>query len=182
MVDLFCIASGPSLTISDCITVVKSGVDTVAVNDSWKMFPFCSYIYAGDSKWWDINYDKIDILAEKWTCSNKAANTYKIHYHIAAGPYNSGMRAIQFGIWKGFKSIALLGYDCSLKNGIHWHGLHQEPALRNPNESKVKMWHDQFRRVSNNAEKQGVAIYNCSRYTELTCFNLLPLEEALGHV
>jgi len=109
MIDLFCIASGPSLTAIDCELVRSSGVQTVAVNNSWEMAPFCHYIYAGDSKWWKVNFDKIRIPAEKWTCSDKAANIYKIHYHIAAGPYNSGMRAIQFGISKGFKSIALLG-------------------------------------------------------------------------
>ncbi len=179
MIDLFCIASGPSLTASDCELVRRSGIKTVAVNDSWKMARFCDYLYAGDFKWWKVNYNKIDIDAEKWTCSDRAANAYKINYHIAAGPYNSGMRAIQFGISKGFKSIAILGYDCSLKNGVHWHGEHKEPTLRNPNESKVKKWHDQFKRVSDNAKKQGVAIYNCSRYTELKCFNLLPLEQAI---
>jgi len=179
MIDLFCIASGPSLTASDCMDVVRSGIKTIAVNDSWRMFPYCNYIYAGDAKWWKVNYDKIDILAEKWTCSDKAANTYKIHYHIAGGPYNSGMRAIQFGMSKGFKNIALLGYDCSLKNGVHWHGLHTAEPLRNPDADKVRKWHDQFRRVSDNAKKQGVNICNCSRYTELTCFEKMTLEEAL---
>jgi hypothetical protein len=179
VIDLFCIASGPSLNTSDCITVVRSGIKTVAVNKSWKKFPFCSYIYAGDYKWWAINHDKIDISAEKWTCSDRAANTYKLHYHIAAGPYNSGMRAIQFGVSKGFKNIALLGYDCSLKNGIHWHGAHTEGTLSNPDEAKVRKWHDQFKRVSDMAKKQGVSIINCSRYTELTCFEKMTLEEAL---
>lgn len=179
MIDLFCIASGPSLTASDCELVRRSGIKTVAVNDSWKMARFCDYLYAGDFKWWKVNYNKIDIDAEKWTCSDRAANAYKINYHIAAGLYNSGMRAIQFGISKGFKSIAILGYDCSLKNGVHWHGEHKEPTLRNPNESKVKKWHDQFKRVSDNAKKQGVSIINCSRHTELTCFDKMTLEEAL---
>jgi hypothetical protein len=128
------------------------------------MATFCHYIYAGDSKWWAVNNDKINISAERWTCSDKAANTYKLHYHIAAGPYNSGMRAIQFGVSKGFKSIALLGYDCSIKNGVHWHGLHTEPVLRNPTVSKIEKWHDQFKRVAD---------------TDLTCFEKMTLEEAL---
>lgn len=180
MIDLFCIASGPSLTASDCDLVRLSRIKTVAVNNSWEMATFCDYVYAGDSKWWNVNFDKIRMPAEKWTCSDKAANIYKIHYHIAAGPYNSGMRAIQFGIFKGFKNIALLGYDCSLKNGIHWHGPHTSEALRNPNADKVRKWHDQFRRVSGMAKKQSINIYNCSRYTELECFEKIELEKALG--
>jgi predicted peroxiredoxin len=179
MVDLFCIASGPSLTAEDCELVRKSSIKTVAVNNSWEMATFCHYIYAGDSKWWVLNHDKINIGAEKWTCSDKAANAYKLHYHIASGPYNSGMRAIQFGISKGFKSIALLGYDCSIKNGIHWHGSHPLPVLRNPTVPKIEKWKEQFKRVAENAKKQGIKIYNCSRYTELECFDIMSLEDAL---
>jgi len=181
MIDLFCIASGPSLTASDCELVKQSGITTVAVNNSWQMAKFCNYIYAGDSKWWVVNYDKIDIPAEKWTCSDKAANRFRLHYHIAAGSYNSGMRAIQFGMFKGFKSIALLGYDCSLKNGVHWHGLHTEPILRNPTLEKVEKWHEQFKRVSDMAKKQGIKIVNCSGYTEVECFDRKILEDVIAH-
>lgn len=179
MIDLFCIASGPSLTETDCELIRRSGIKTIAVNNSWEIARFCDFIYAGDYKWWNTYYNKIDINSEKWTCSDRAANAFKIHYHIAPGPYNSGMRAIQFGISKGFKSIALIGYDCSLKNGVHWHGGHDETVLRNPNETKVKKWHEQFNRVSDMAKKQGIKIYNCSRHTELTCFEKIALEEAL---
>lgn len=179
MIDLFCIASGPSLTKIDCNLVQNSGIKTIAVNNSWEIASFCNYIYAGDTKWWDINYNKIDIKAEKWTCSSNAANKYKINFHIAAGSYNSGMRAIQLSINLGFKNIALLGYDCSLKNGIHWHGEYKEKTLRNPDKSKLPIWKKQFKRVSDIADKLNVKIVNCSRYTELECFERKSLEEML---
>ena len=181
MIDLFCIASGPSLTSADCELVRQSGITTVAVNNSWEMAPFCTYLYAGDSKWWDAYHDKITIPAERWTCKDSAANRYKINYHIAGGPYNSGMRAIQFGIMKGFKSIGLLGYDCSLKNGIHWHGSHIGPNLKNPTMDTInKKWNNEFKRISLIAIKKGVRVINCSRYTELKYFELISLEKALG--
>lgn len=179
MIDLFCIASGPSLTADDCELVKQSSIKTVAVNNSWEIASFCDYIYAGDTKWWDIYFNKINIDVEKWTCSTTAANKYKINFHFASGGYNSGMRAIQFGIFKGFKNIALLGYDCSLKNGIHWHGDHIGKKLRNPNKDKVNMWKGHFKRVSDSAKKLGVKIYNCSRYTELDCFEIANLEDVL---
>ena len=178
-VDLFCIASGPSLTKEDCELVRLSGIKTVAVNNSWEMAPFCTYLYAGDRKWWAEYHDKITIPAERWTCASTAANIYKLKYHIATGSYNSGMRAIHFGISQGFKHIALLGYDCSLKNGAHWHGPHVS-KLRNPNEEKVKRWEEQFKRVADQAVKTGVEVVNCSRYTELKFFRCVPLESVLG--
>lgn len=179
MIDLFCIASGPSLTAEDCEMVRESGIKTVAVNNSWGMAPFCHYLYAGDRKWWASYIDKINIKAEKWTCSSSAANNFGINYHIAGGSYNSGMRAIQFGISKGFKSIALLGYDCSLKNGVHWHGTHVGKLLRNPTEDKMDRWHEQFKRVALAADRSGVSIVNCSRYTELDCFPIEDIEVVL---
>ena len=180
MIDLFCIASGPSLTASDCELVRKTGVDTVAVNNSWEKAPFCNYIYAGDRKWWAEHGNDITIAAELWTCSKKAAQSFGVRYHQAGGAYNSGMRAIQWGIDKGFKCIVLLGYDCSIKNGLHWHGAHTERLLRNPTEEKVKKWHDQFYRVAKQAEKHGVDIWNCSRETDLKCFPRLHLEQAVA--
>ena len=179
IIDLFCIASGPSLTSDDCKLIENSGIKTVAVNNSWEMAKFCDYIYAGDTKWWNEYCDKINIDAEKWTCSIEAANKYKINYHIASGSYNSGMRAIQFGVFKGFKRIALIGYDCSLKNGIHWHGRHIS-NLRNPEDHKVRIWNKQFQRVADNIKNLNVKVINCSRYTELKCFECVVLEKVLG--
>ena len=50
------------------------------MNNSWEIVPFCNYIYAGDKNWWDEYNDKINIDAERWTCSPNAVNTYKINY------------------------------------------------------------------------------------------------------
>lgn len=180
MIDLFCIASGPSLTVEDCEIVKNSGIKSIAVNNSWEIAPFCYYIYAGDTKWWKLNMSKINVKAEKWTCSTSAANTYGINFHFAGGSYNSGMRAIQFGMSQGFKNIALLGYDCSLINGIHWHGAHTNKSLDNPTKDKLPKWKSHFKRVAESAAKQNVKIINCSRYTELDCFDIVSLESALG--
>ena len=182
MIDLFCIASGPSLTYDDCELIRKSGIKSVAVNNSWEMAPFCNYIYAGDRKWWAAYHDKITINAERWTCSDKAASSYGLNYHIAGGPYNSGMRAIQFAISKGFKSIALIGYDCSVKKGTHWHGDHKIKGFGNPTNEKISTWKDQFKRVSDQAKKNNITVINCSRYTELECFDIVKLEKALGYI
>lgn len=180
MIDLICIASGPSLTAGDCEAVRLFGKGVVAVNNSWKMVPWCDYIFAGDLKWWRAYHRELNIQAERWTSSTAAAKTYKVNFFKASGPFNSGMRAIQWGIWKGFKDILLLGYDCSLKNGIHWHGPHDERrALKNPNAKKVCRWHSQFEQVAIDANKKGVLIRNCSRYSEMACFPRAKLEDVL---
>lgn len=173
-----CIASGVSLTAEDCGIIEATPFATIAVNNSWQRARFCKVIYAGDHKWWHEYHESIDIPAERWSCA-RHADRYGCRYHPAGtGDYNSGMRAIQFAIWRGAKQIILLGYDCSIKQGTHWHGNHV--GLKNPDNIRVKEWHKQFAQVAKEAEKATVDIINCSRYTDLTCFRQKPLEEILN--
>jgi len=174
---IVCIASGPSLTDEDCALVEQSGIPTMAVNMSWQMARFAKYIYAGDRSWWDRYGKDIDIPAERWTCSLSAASHYKIHHHNVRGAYNSGMRAVQWGIDHGYKTIILLGYDCSLKNGVHWHGAYTEN--RNPTSKGVLKWKRQFEQVALQAKNRGVRVINCSRDTALECFERMKLEDAI---
>lgn len=175
-----CIASGPSLTFEDCELVRLSGIETIAVNNSWQMAQFADHIYAGDRKWWDQYGAEIDIPAKKWTCSKGAAVAHGINYHRASGPYNSGMRAIQWAIDSGKKKIILIGYDCSVKNGTHWHGDHEK--TRNPDEKRCQKWKKQFELIGRLAVSKNVEIINCSRHTELLCFKRLPLEIVIGGI
>lgn len=171
-----CIASGPSLTEDDCQIVKRSGYTTIAVNTSWERARFADYIYAGDLSWWERNHNKIDIEAIKVTCSQRAAARYKMQYHKRYGAYNSGMRAIQYAMHLGASRVLLLGYDCSLKHGVHWHGDH---GHKNPSPGKVRLWRGQFRQVADEAKRKGVEIINCSQHTELKCFPTADLLESM---
>lgn len=172
-----CIASGPSLIAEDCGAVERSGFPAIAVNSSWKMARFAEILYAGDSAWWESYSDEIDIPAERWSCTRQAAQRFGVSHHQSGGAYNSGMRAIQFAMQQGASRVLLLGYDCSLAAGTHWHGDHQK--TKNPDAQKVAGWHKQFAQVAAEAKARGVDVINCSRHSALNCFPRLSLEEAL---
>lgn len=172
-----CIASGPSLTAEDCAVVERACLPTVAVNSSWKLARFCDVIYAGDACWWAEYGDEIDIQAERWSCTRQAKQRFGVNHHQSGGPYNSGMRAIQFAMQQGASRVLLLGYDCSLVAGSHWHGDHHK--TKNPDAQKVAGWHRQFAQVSAEAKAREVQVLNCSRYSAIACFPRLSLEEAL---
>lgn len=172
------IASGPSLTQSDCDLVRAAGLSTIAVNSSWKMAPFCDVLYAGDLCWWEAYGAEVDIPAERWTRSRQAAAVYRIRHHAGHGAYNSGMGAIQFAVECGAGRVVLLGFDCSLNNGIHWHGPHE--LTKNPDAAKVKRWSGQFKTVAALAKLRRCEVINCSRHTELTCFPVRDLESVLA--
>ena len=180
MVDIFCIASGPSLTRADCDLISQSGVRVCCVNNTWEMFSQVDYLYAGDKKWWEAYGDQVNIpVGEKWTCAKSAAREFGINLHKANGPFNSGMRAIQWAIEQGFKTIALLGYDGSIKYGNHFHGNHSFKKARPLTPKKITGWHMQFLKVEKQARQVKVKIYNCSRYTELGNFPIVALEDVL---
>ena len=170
------IASGPSLTAGDAEVVMASGWPVIAVNSSWQRVPRCDVIYAGDLEWWEACYHGIDSLAQKWTCNVLAAQRYCLQLHTASGAYNSGARAIAFAVEQGAKSLILLGFDCCIDAGSHWHGDHPS-GLRNPDASSVKKWHRHFERLRPLLDTAD--IINCSRHTAIRTFRCLSLEDAL---
>jgi hypothetical protein len=172
------LASGPSLTPEDIETVRQSGLKTIAVNSTWKAARFCHVIYAGDRKWWHEYRHEIDIDAKRVCFSLAACRLYKLKHHKGKKEkgYNSGMLAIDYAAQRGAKKIILLGYDCSVKHGIHHHGPHEK--THNPNPTKCEIWQGQFQYVQK--VHSGVDIVNCSRYTELRAFRRGILEDEIA--
>lgn len=169
-----CIASGPSLTAADCALVEAAGLPAIAVNSSWQLARFADVIYASDAGWWDHNLHLIDAPAERWSSYQSADTKYGINRHrVPNQPHNSGMRAIQFAIERGASRVLLLGYDCSVKGGTHWHGDHKN--TKNPDAKRCAMWLRQFAMI----DRKQTEIINCSRETALTCFPRMTLEQAL---
>lgn len=171
-------ASGPSLTLDDCQVVISSGIKIIAVNSTWQVVPECNYIYSGDYLWWKVNYNQISSKAERWSCNVKACHHYNLNIYEPdyRGSYNSGQRAILFAASLGVEKIILLGFDCSLQSGVHWHGKHLQTG--NPGENCIRLWHYHFQMVSKHLNNK-VEIINCSRNTELTCFKRMFLQDVL---
>jgi hypothetical protein len=166
------------LTKGDCDLVEASGITTIAVNSSWQMARFADYNYAGDKGWWVKNGHLIDIDAIRIACDETTAIFHGTKTHRSNGAYNSGMMAIRYAIQKlHARRIVLLGYDCSVDNGVHWHGPHAN--LKNPTSESCKKWMPQFAKVASEAKAFKADIVNCSRMTALTCFRMSALEDVL---
>lgn len=171
-------ASGPSLCSEDVYRLHDDKIPIITVNSSWKIFPECQYIFAGDNDWWKDNYYQINSPAQLWTCSKDAAHTYKLNYFEKnfEGTFNSGMMAIIFSIALGVGDVILMGYDCSLEKGIHWHGMHAN--LNNPTGYSIQRWKKEFEIMASETRRR-VNIINCSRESRLTCFPRVSLENTL---
>lgn len=178
------IGSGPSLTRADCELAARHAAYVIAVNNSWELADGAHAVYAGDYAWWEAHHARVPIHLEKWTCSDRAAERFRLYCHrfVRRGAYNSGQRAIELALAKGFMHIVLLGFDCSVAAGRHWHADHPGGATHNPDAARCQQWQDQFAEVA--ADAPLATIVNASRQTELAVFPRLPLEVALeaGHV
>lgn len=180
---VFCIASGPSLTPADCDLVIATGLPVIAVNNTWQKFrdyPGLHALYAGDASWWIHHNDSIPRdQFQLCTASRWVAKELDIEFHRYWKPElqcNSGAGAIMYAASQGAKHIILLGYDCSLKNGTHWHGSHGD--LRNPTEASIEHWHNDFQFVRERLS--GLDIINATRRTEIKCYPLKNLEKVIA--
>lgn len=174
------LASGPSMTEADAIAVREAGFITIAVNSTWKLAPWCDVLYAGDARWWRAYGDEVNIPAKRYCRTSDAWKVHKARYSKTRlrDSYNSGQMAIEFAINKNPELIVLLGYDCSVKNGIHHFGPHKRTP--NPNEERARRWHKQFERILEVYPKANVV--NCSRFTALNCFRRAELEDVLSRI
>lgn len=174
---VFILASGPSMTQEDADKV--SEYYTIAVNSTWKLAPWCDVLFAGDMRWWKSYGHEVDIPAKRISNAKTAERLYDAkamkRSDAATAGHNSGQMAIIWALQAGAPEIYLLGFDCSVRHGIHHHGEHDKTP--NPNQTRCNNWKSQFARI--NKFYPQAKIYNCSRYTELDCFPKITLEDAL---
>src|SRR5690606_11954433 len=168
-----CIGAGPSLTAHDVAVAWSRGWKMITVNNSWAMQPDAHIHYVGDLRWFRRYADSCNSNGERWTCNREAYWSYPgLHYHFADGPHCSGYRAIQLAQFFGAVRIILLGYDCSIANGYHWHGRHRH--MLNPNQGQIRRWKEQYAEFER--DNPGLVI-NASRYTEIAAFPRSTMED-----
>lgn len=172
-----CLASGPSLTAEDCFRVKDAGLRTITTNDTSKRAPWADIALAADHGWWQQHMHEMPPTPERWTCSYAAVREFPQLelFRTNLPTRNTGAKAIELAIHLGAAQVILLGFDCSLDNGVHWHGYHERTT--NPDAAIVQDWVGHFEAAAQFAKDRGVRVVNCSRHTTLTCFERALLEE-----
>ncbi|HHX8240231.1 hypothetical protein LPQ20_20900 [Klebsiella pneumoniae] len=178
---VFCVASGPSLTREDCAAVEKTGCSIIAVNNTWQLFDEIYALFAGDLSWWKQHRKEVpNGRFRKITANLAAAKSYALEYRRYCSPqegFNSGAMAISLAEELGARVVVLLGYDCSISKGLHWHGPHSG-NLRNPTETSIAKWHRQFQRI--HEKHPTLQILNASRSSDIQCFPRINLNTVIA--
>lgn len=174
---IVCVGSGPSLLSEDIKLLDRC--TKIAVNLSYKVISDCDYVVAGDYKFWLYHYNEISksTKAKLFTRSKLAAAKFNINLleNNNKTVCSSGQLAIELAISLKPEKILLIGYDCSVKHGLQFHGKHIK-ELDNPTENLTEVWQQD---LSELADKTNIKIINCSRYTELKCFSVSDLKSEL---
>lgn len=194
-----CVASGPSLSASDCVRAelaIRSGkLRAIAVNDNWRRVPSADVLYAPDRKWWALHYAAVAerFGGELWTTTRKAAEEFGLHMiesrngtaplpldsgAISRGA-NGGFQAIMLARYFGARRILLLGFDMQRTDGrAHWFGDHPKPLVQ----GKPEGWVKYFDAAAPALAAEGIEVINCSRATALRCFPLGDLAVELARL
>jgi hypothetical protein len=184
-------AGGPSLTKAD-VEYCRDKVDaSIAINNSYKLAPWATALYAADRKWWCWHKGVPTFAGRKYSLSLTAGKMFPDvqvlknsgREGLDTSPdslrngYNGTHQAINLAVHFGATRIVLLGVDMGRgpKGEEHWHGEHP-----NRSRSPYKLFMRMLATAVNPLDDLGIEIVNCSRRTLLTCFPRRPLEDVLS--
>lgn len=196
---VFCLASGPSLSVEICGKV--KGLPTIVVNSSCTLAPWADVLYFTDNGWYETHKG----IVENWpglvvAMARRAKRElpHKVHLvkgagdptlnHISTFPplgspfirqgRSSGHTAIALAVAMGAKRVVMLGYDMkpAADGQEHHHTEYQDRDLAKYARDFVPA----FSGWNAAAIKAGVEIINCTADSAVTEFPFADLEEVLA--
>jgi hypothetical protein len=187
------IAGGPSAKTAP-VELLRDRIHVIAVNESFKLAPWADILYSCDYAWWQLHKGMRDFKGLRLAHDLRACNEFGLQRivieqvgsnellverpsYVGAGG-NSAFQALNLAIQFGATGIILIGVDCSLDHGQHWHGRHPYP-MSNPAESNVQRWQKAFDGAAARIAGLGIDVVNCSPISKLTQYPKLSIAEAL---
>lgn len=182
------IGGGSSLTPKD-VAYVHGKARVIAIKEASQLAPWADALYAADPKWWKYYEGAPDFQGLKYTIEPQPIIWPKVHILRNTGDggleldptglrtgFNSGYQAINLAVHLGAAKIVLLGFDC-------WTGPHgQQNWFRKPGlhlASPYPLFLQAFATLAEPLAALKVEVLNASRFTVLSTFPRVNLEEAL---
>lgn len=186
------VASGPSAKDAP-IDLARSRAKVIAINTSWQLAPWADILFACDLTWWDRAHGCPEFRGLKLTIDKTAAKRFGLGYVHCQKPDdrlfiepkntvgwggNSGFHCLNLAVQFGCSKIILVGYDMTIRHGLHWHGAHPK-GMNNPKSGNVERWRRAIDAAARVIEPLGIKVINCSPVSALQNYPKLTLEEAL---
>jgi hypothetical protein len=177
-------ASGPSMTVAVADQLRAEKVPCIVINDTWRRMQDAAALLAADRAWWIARDPRVspephEFAGERISCCGEAkgvCGTTFVRPSSEADGGNGALHAARdVAAARGARLILLCGVDLRDDDLTHWHGLHK--ALRNPSVPRFTRARRAWHRYA--AVKERPRIINCNPQSGLTCFERMPIEEAL---
>jgi hypothetical protein len=182
----------------------------LAVQDAYKLLPYADALYGCCPSWWRVHRDCCGFANPKWTTheggkdsSNQKlapdaelkapladlfglqcvrgehGDQFSLDPEVIRYGSNSGFQAINLAILLGCKRIVLVGFDMRCPSGeAHFFGNHPKPLHQNKDED-YRRFIPHFARAAK-ALPADVEIVNATPASALSCFPMMPLDDALS--
>jgi hypothetical protein len=192
-------APGPSLT--EQVAEACRGYPVICIKQASLRMPWASVVYAADKWQWDLWAGFPKFKGERWSCHNDhidnkaaAAQIYKLRLVRGDGKgakeFSTNPKVVNYGNCSGFASlgfaihwlkkpgdIIMVGFDFRGEgSGRYFNGYH----LTNPQaRGQFESYRPHFESAATKLP-EGVRIINATAKSQLKCFPMMPLEQALG--
>ena len=203
-----CLATGPSLKPAD-VDYCREKATVIAVNDAWKLAPWADVLYSSDQYWYPTHRWVPQFYGLKVWMPEVEGNKFRIYERkgsqfrtteqrpdgvlflkrtgetgVEWSPHglrslkNSGGSAINLAVHLGARRIVLLGYDMGATGQGHFFGSHPQ-GLRNTRKDTYLVFQHMIATMVEPLRERGITVINATRRSALTCFPMMPLQQAL---
>lgn len=184
------LASGPGMSRSVADLVRAAGLPAIAINETWRLAPWASMLYAADTEWWLAphntalrDYDGIKVSCMPVPGVHMLRNSGTEGFDPDPGAVrtggNSGYQALHVAVHAGASRVLLCGFNMDPGDARHWHGKHPAPLRETPREMYAR-WIDRFDRLAPLLLARGVDVINCTPDSALRCFRKADLKDELA--
>lgn len=186
------VASGPS-ALGVNLLAAKGRARVIAVNNSWGLCPWADLLYACDAEWWRTGAG--DGFRGLKVSAAEVAGVERVGLKVEPGGWSramvaepagvigagssSGFQALNLAVQFGARRVVLVGFDCRVDLGTHWHGDHKA-GLRNPKGETADRWRKAFDGVAGQLRGMGVEVLNASVVSRLRGYDKVRFESAFG--
>lgn len=188
------VASGPSAKDAPLIEA-KEKARFIAINESWRLAPWTDILFGCDFAWWKhrqgcpefqglkLSTDIKVFGQPKWNVQRVGLNKGSDHLELekigtVGWGGNSGFHCLNLAVQFGCTKVILVGYDMTVRGGVHWHGSHPK-GLNNPTSGNVERWRKAVDGAAKLIEERGIKVINCSPESALRNYPKMTLPEAM---
>lgn len=115
----------------------------------------------------------------RWLVTDKSVkgDSFNPRHGYVGWGSNGGFNALNFAAHLEPRRIILVGFDMTVKHGVHWHGPHE--GLGNPVEFQVERWIRAVDGAAKPIRRMGVEVVNSSSISRLENYRKMAFLEAI---